>query len=607
MTPDSKRHDFQLLRRVLREAKPDRGRILIILMLGLLATPIALLAPVPLKIAVDSVIGNDPFPEILIRILPAAAIASSGSRLVVVIAMLFLIALATQIQWACSWLLSTATGERLVLRFRSKLFDHVQRLSLAFHDSRGSADTTYHIQYDAPAIRWILIDGVIPLTTSVLKLAGMIYVTFLLDPTIALVALCVAPFLIGLTRFYRRHIRDQWRDVKRRESTAMSVVQEVISSLRVVKAFGQEQREHERFLEESTSGVGARMRVVTWECMFGICVGLTTAAGTAAVLFVGIDHVQRGILSLGELLLVMAYLAQLYEPMKALSKTVTALQKSLASAERAFDMLDRTPDVVDRADALPIKRARGAIACREVCFAYEPDQLVLKEVSFRVAAGTRVGIFGPTGAGKSTLANLLTRLYDPTSGTVLLDGRDCRDYKSVDVRQQFAIVLQDPLLLSTSIAENIAYARPAATEGEIVAAAKAANAHDFISQMPEGYETLVGERGMRLSGGERQRISIARAFLRDAPILILDEPTSSVDGRTEAIIMDAMERLMEGRTSFLIAHRLSTLRNCDLLLKLVDGRVVEQSAEIDRTLTAEEESWSQLDPQSVISTNSAGG
>ncbi len=602
----SRLSDFKLLKRVLREAEPFWGRILTVFLLGLLATPLALLAPIPLKIVVDSVLGDRPLPGFLESVGPGFAQGSPGEKLKLAITLLLGVALVTQIQWASSWLLSIATGEKLVLGFRSKLFQHVQRLSLVYHDSRGSAETTYHIQNDASAIQWIVLDGLLPLVTSALKLIGMIYVTFLLDPMIALVALTIAPILLGLTRFYRKHIRHQWRDVKNKESTAMSVVQEVMGSLRVVKAFGQEQREHERFVTESQRGVSARLKVVAWECGFGILVGLTTAAGTAAVLFVGVAHVEQNLLTLGELLMVMAYLAQLYEPLKSLSKTVASLQKSLASAERIFSVLDRVPDVVDRPGARELVRAQGAIACEDVCFAYGSGELVLKHISFQIPPGIRVGIFGPTGAGKSTLVNLLSRLYDPTSGSVLLDGCDCRDYKVIDVRRQFSIVLQDPLLLSTSIRENIAYARPDATEEEIIAAAKAANAHDFISQMPNGYTTLVGERGMRLSGGERQRISIARAFLMDSPVLILDEPTSSVDGRTEAGIMEAMNRLMKGRTAFLIAHRLSTLRGCDVLLKLVDGNLVQISDQVEDILRTEEQSWLQSKSITVLTERTGG-
>jgi ATP-binding cassette subfamily B protein len=269
----------------------------------------------------------------------------------------------------------------------------------------------------------------------------------------------------------------------------------------------------------------------------------------------------------------MAYLSQLYDPLRTIGKTSSSLQGYLTSAERAFALLDQAPDVEERPDARPLPRALGAIAFRNVYFAYEQGHTVLREVSFDVPAGARVGIAGRTGAGKTTILSLLTRFYDPDSGQILLDGEDLRDYKVADLRNQFAIVLQEPVLFSTSIAENIAYARPDASHEEIVHAARLADAHDFITRLPNGYQTRVGERGMRLSGGERQRISLARAFLKDAPILLLDEPTSSVDLRTESTIIDAMQRLMRGRTTFIIAHRLSTLSDCDIRLEVEDGRL----------------------------------
>jgi ATP-binding cassette, subfamily B, bacterial len=317
------------------------------------------------------------------------------------------------------------------------------------------------------------------------------------------------------------------------------------------------------------------VRVTFTEGVFGVLVGLTTAAGTATVLFVGVRLVLSGALTLGDLLLVMGYLAQLYGPLNTLSNSKASLQSSLASAERAFSILDEAPDVVERPGAQPLARAAGAVAFREVSFAYREDHPVLHDVSFEIDPGTRVGISGETGAGKTTLMSLLTRFYDPTTGEILLDGIDLRDYKLADLRNQFAIVLQEPVLFSTTIAENIGYARPGASKEEIIEAAKAANAHEFIVGLPHGYETEVGERGMSLSGGERQRIALARAFLRDAPVLILDEPTSSVDTKTEAVIIEAMERLMRGRTTFMIAHRVSTLASCDARLELADGRVVQ--------------------------------
>jgi len=286
-------------------------------------------------------------------------------------------------------------------------------------------------------------------------------------------------------------------------------------------------------------------------------------------------HVRGGALTLGELLVVLTYQAQLYDPLKTLSRKIADLQSSLASAERAFALLDETPEVIDRPDARRLLRCSGAVVFRDVSFSYDARCMTLQHVSFEVPQGTRVGIQGPTGAGKTTLVSLLMRFYDPTTGQILLDGVDLRNYRLADLRNQFAMVLQEPVLFSVSIAENIAYARPTATEQEIVHAAQAANAHDFITRLPDGYATLVGERGLKLSGGERQRISLARAFLRDAPLLILDEPTSSVDTDTEAGIIGSMERLMRGRTTFMISHRPSTVSNCYQLIEVKHGHVIE--------------------------------
>jgi ATP-binding cassette, subfamily B, bacterial len=305
---------------------------------------------------------------------------------------------------------------------------------------------------------------------------------------------------------------------------------------------------------------------------------VTIAAGTAIVLVIGVLHCLSGVLTVGQLFMVMAYLAQIYEPLKTISKKSADLQSGLVSAERAFALLDELPEVVERPNARPLGRTRGHFRFDRLGFEYEPQRPILRDVNLEILPGTRVGIRGQTGAGKSTLASLLMRFYDATSGAILLDGVDVRDYRVGDLRNQFALVLQEPILFSTTIAENIAYGRPGATRNEIAQAARDANAHDFIMALPDGYETEVGERGMRLSGGERQRVSIARAFLKDAPVLLLDEPTSSIDPVTEAVIMEAMERLMCGRTVFMIAHRLSTLRTCDLQLELNASEVRVLSA-----------------------------
>jgi ATP-binding cassette subfamily B protein len=533
-----------------------------------LSTPLALLGPVPLKIAVDSVLGADPVPAILKPIVPAGAQDSTSSLLVFAAVLVVVIALLAQIHSMATSLLRSYTAEKIVLEFRARLFRHAQRLSLAYHDRIGTSDSIYRIQYDTNSLQYVAIDGIIPFVTAALTLVGMFWVSASLDLQLALVAVAVAPLLGLYTAVYRKRVRPRYKQLKRIESSGLSVIQEVLTSLRVVKAFGSEEREQERFVRQHEKGLVARLKLLLAEGGLSTLTGVTTAAATAGVLFLGVRHVQTGVLTLGNLLLVMAYLGQLHAPIKTIGKKAASLQNHLASAERALVLLDRVPDVVDRPNAKPIKRAKGDISFCNVSFGYSDGPMILDGISFRVEAGTGLGVAGRTGVGKSTLVSLATRFYDPDSGAVLLDGRDLRDYRLADLREQYAIVLQESVLFSTTIAENIAYARPGARFEEIEAAAKAANAHDFIMELENGYDSHVGERGLSLSGGERQRIALARAFLKDAPILILDEPTSSVDMGTEALIMEAMNRLMVGRTTIMIAHRLSTLSGSDQLLLL---------------------------------------
>ena len=551
---------------------------------------------------INGVAGADPLPPFLNSVLPEHS-WSSASIIPFAIGLLMLIALLLQLQKLASAALVAYTGERLLLDFRSRLFRHVQRISVSYHERRGTADANYRIHWDAASSQWIWVHGLIPLLSSAFLFAGMLYVTLLIEWQLALVALAVAPLLAFITLGASRSLRTGWETTKTLESSAQNVVQEVLTALRVVKAFGQEEREQGRFVSRSGAGARQRIRLAYLDASFGVLFGLTLAAGTALVLFIGGRKVETGAMTPGDLVLVMAYLAQLYVPVQLITKSINVMQSSLASAARAFALLDEAPDVVERPRARPLVRATGDISFRDVCFSYDGHGHVLRNVAFDIPRYARVGVAGTTGAGKTTLIGLLARFYDPSSGQILLDGIDLRDYRVTDLRRQFAIVLQEPVLFSAAVAENIAYARPTASQTEIVEAAKAAHAHDFITALPNGYETVLGERGMRLSGGERQRISLARAFLKDAPILILDEPTSSVDVRTEAAIMEAMKQLMHGRTSLMIAHRASTLRDCDVILTLEGGQVLQTS----RDRVSQDQPMTPPRPRTLFSAESEAG
>ncbi len=567
--------DLTLLRRLWRQTRPYRAHLLGILLFSLLATPLALLTPLPVKITIDALVGSaQPIPSFLRPMVPDAATSSTTAILLLAASLIVILGLFTQMYELVNSLLKTYTSEKLVLDCRALLFRHMQRLSFAFHDSNGTGDSLYRVQQDTAAIKAIILDGLLPLVSSLFTLVVMIVVASRLDFKLVAMVVALAPVLLLLTHLFRVRCRRQWAEVKTLESSALSVVQEVLVAARVVKAFGQEEREHTRFFQKAVAGLRAQMRAVFSQGLYSFLVVLAMRLAMAAFLFVAARDMLAGELSMGDLVLLMAYMGQVIGPLKAIGQIFTGVQSGLASAERVFAVLDEMPDVAERPDARPLARAAGRVVFRNVGFAYKEDQPVLRNLSFDAPPGTRLGIKGETGAGKTTLVSLLTRFYDPTAGQILLDAVDLRDYKLADLRNQFAIVLQDSLLFSTSIAENIAYGRPSASQDEIIAAAKAAHAHDFIVRLPQSYDTPVGERGMLLSGGERQRIGLARTFLKDAPILILDEPTSSVDVKTEAAILEAMDGLMRGRTTFLISHRLSALEGCDPCLEVHDGQLV---------------------------------
>ena len=566
---------FSLIKRALLQARPFWLHLLGIFLLSLLATPLALLKPYALKILIDSGFGAQPLPGFMNLFFSSGHPFTFASVILIAAVFAIVIALVENLVNAVEWILGTSTGEKLTLDFKTVLFDHIQRLSLAYHDKKGSSDSLYRIQWDTIAIRTLLISNLSPLLSSLMTLIAMIIVMFFINPIFALISVCIIPLLFILVRFSSSRLRKNWYAVKEDESNAISVIHEVLSSLRVVKAFGREGGEGERFVSRAGKAVKGQIRMAWMGAAYYFIVALIFAIGTALFIYLGATYVHEGKMTLGELTLVLAYLSQIFGPLQNISKQVNDIQSSISSLERTFSIIDTEKEIKDTADAVSLLRARGAFEVNSLCFSYNEEHSVLKNISFCVHPGDRVGIMGSTGAGKSTLINLITRFYDIAGGTILLDGIDIRKVKLADYRRQFAIVLQDPILFSTTIAENIAYGLPGASEEEIIKAAKMANAHEFIINSKDGYETMVGERGIQLSGGERQRISLARAFIKNAPVLIMDEPTSSLDVKTEALVIDAMRRLMEGRTSFMITHRLDTLDFCNLIVHIEEGTLVE--------------------------------
>ncbi len=544
-----------------------------------------LIFPLPIKLLVDSVLGSQPLPGYLTIFVGSQV--SKTLALWLAISILMATAVLTYLQNLVNVWYSNKVGNRMTLDVRARLFRQMQRLSVAYHDTMGAADSAYRTLNDAPMLRSFGIDSLIPLTTSILTLGAMILVMVFLDWELALIALLVSPLMFLLTFVFRPRIRAGWRKFRASESAAMAVAQESLGASRLVKSYGQEERKNRELVSHYDASLSASLKVQVDSAVYSLLVGILTAAGLAAVLYIGIGHVQAGIgnLTLGSLLVVNYYVTQLYGPLRNVGQSILEIQMSLTGVERYRAVLDEKPDVPELPNAIPLARARGNIAFRNVSFAYTKDHPVLHDIIFELRSGNRLGVVGPTGSGKTTLSTLLLRLFDPTEGVITLDDLDLKDYKLADLRNQYAVVHQETVLFSTSVAENIRFAKPNATMDEVIAAATAAKAQDFITNLPNGYDTLVGERGMKLSGGERQRISLARAFLKDAPILILDEPTSSLDVHTESAILDTIQELMKGRTTMMIAHRPSTLRDCNMILVLEDGRVNRVTSEVESVIS----------------------
>ncbi len=562
--------------RLLRYAWPHWSGLAVLLTMMALSIGLGALRPWPTKLLVDSVLGLQPVPPELDRWLAAlpGPAGVDGLLLWVCLSTVLLFLVGTFISMATTYI-NVGIGQRMTFDLAGDLFLHLQRLSLGFHGRHRVGDMIARVNGDAGSLRTLILGVILGLLQSVLTLITVFVIMWQLDPTLTLVSLSVVPLLVLAIKLFGQPMKDRNWERRDLEGHMMSLVQQVLNAIPAVQAFTREELEHDRFRGYADRIVRAYQRSTYADLWFKLFVGLVTTVATAAIMWLGARYVLEGRTTVGTILVFLAYLAGLYAPLNSIVHTATAWQATTVHSDRVLEILETPRDVPELPDARNA-RLRGHVRYEDVTFGYTPDRPILKRVSLEARPGEVVAIVGPTGAGKTTLVNLLARFFDPWSGRVTIDGVDVRHLRVRSLREQVAIVLQEPFIFPLTVAENIAYGRPDATREEIVAAAVAANADDFIRRLPEGYDTVVGERGATLSGGEKQRLSIARAFLKDAPILVLDEPTSALDARTEALLLDALGRLMEHRTTFVIAHRLSTIRNADRILVLDRGEIVEQ-------------------------------
>ena len=554
---------MSVYRRAAQYYRPFYGQTAVGLLLTLVAIGLNLLKPWPFKVIVDDVLT------------PAGGDARRS-----LIPLLCLALVAIQLGWG---LLNMATnytfvriGLKALLRLRTELYAYLQSLSLKYHDARRSSDSSFRVAYDSQAIQTIFNKGFTNIFISVVTLIGTFAVMIAIDWQLTLLSLGVVPLIVAAIYYFASRIRSQSTTIQERESAVLAQAQEGLSSVRMVHAFGREDWEVRQFESHAQQSLLANLRLTLTNVYSTLVISTLMAAGTAALYYVGSLHVLDGRLSLGSLLVFSAYLVMLYQPLESLTHTAWAMEGAAAGAQRCFEVLDRQDDVVDSLGAVEINHTAGALAFEGVTFGYSPEQPVLRGLDLDIQPSQIVAVVGGTGAGKSTLLSLVPRFYEPAVGRVTLDGRDLREITKRSLRAQIGIVLQDTLLFSTTVRENIAYGRPDASEEDIIEAAQRAQADEFVRAMPNGYDSQVGERGGHLSVGQRQRIGIARAFLKDAPILLLDEPTSALDPTTEAAIMNTIRELMRGRTTLIVTHRLATVHGVDRIVVLDRGELVEQ-------------------------------
>jgi ATP-binding cassette subfamily B protein/subfamily B ATP-binding cassette protein MsbA len=556
---------MSIYRRVFRYYRPFLPQTVVGLLLSLIGIGLNLLKPWPFKIIVDDFLRPNPTP----RGDPHTWIPLLCLALVVI---QFLWGV---MNWATNYIL-VKVGLQTLLKLRTDLYSYLQSLSLKYHDVRRSSDSSFRVAYDSQSIQTIYNKGFTGIFGSVVTLIGTFAIMVQLDWQLTLLSLGVVPLIIAAIYFFAHRIRRDSTFIQEQESAVLAQAQEGLSSIRMVHAFGREEFEVLRFHQQASQSLQANLRLTLTNVNSALVISTLMVFGTAAMYYVGTLHVLAGTLTLGTLLVFSTYLVMLYQPLESITYTAWAMEGATAGAKRCFEVLDREDDVVDSPTAITIETAKGAIGLHNVSFGYAQDRQVLHDVDLQIEPNQMIAIVGGTGAGKSTILSLVPRFYDPTSGSVMVDGRDVREIKKKSLRAQIGIVLQDTLLFSTTIRENIAYGRSDATDDEIIDAAKRAQADDFIRQLPNGYASTVGERGGQLSVGQRQRIGIARAFLKNAPVLLLDEPTSALDPTTEAAIMETIKELMRGRTTLIATHRLATIHDVDRIVVVERGRVVEQ-------------------------------
>src|SRR6266705_3294972 len=556
---------MSIYRRVLKYYRPFLPQTLLGLVLSLAGIGLNLLKPWPFKIIVDNFLRS------------GSAIRADWRTGV---ALLCLALVAIQLLWGVmNWItnyLFVKIGLQALLKLRTDLYSYLQSLSLKYHDARRSTDSSFRVAYDSQSIQTIYNKGFTNIFGSAITLIGTFVIMVQLDWQLTLLSLAIVPLIVGAIYIFAHRIRRESTSIQEQESAVLTQAQEGLSSIRMVHAFGREEFEISQFHQQARQSLQANLRLTLTNVNSALVISTLMVIGTAAMYYVGTLHVLAGTLTLGSLLVFSAYLLMLYQPLESLTYTAWAMEGATAGAKRCFEVLDRQDDVVDSPSAIAISSAKGAIAFNAVSFGYAEDRHVLRDVDLRIEPNQIVGLVGGTGAGKSTLLSLVPRFYDPAIGSITLDGHDLREITKKKLRTQIAIVLQDTLLFSTTVRGNIAYGRPDATEEEIVDAACRAQADEFIRQLPNGYASLVGERGGHLRVGQRQRIGIARAFLKNAPVLLLDEPTSALDPSTEAAIMETIRELMRGRTTLIATHRLATIHGLDQIIVLEHGRVVEK-------------------------------